>query len=187
MFKSKFALLILVSLFFIGCKGDKEKPVFKSLVNLSISDLTKKKIEIRGNLVFLNPSEQNITFKKCLADFTLGGVDLNTFYNNNELRIKGNKEFTIPIYLLVDPDEVKDKTALQVVIKTTGEFTYENDEGKSSNFTFSDKQTINVDLSKNKSKKGNSKELSEKEIKKLEKKLKKGKIDSLEYQQKINQ
>lgn len=185
MSKFKLLLIALVFLSIIGCKGDKNNPTFKALVNLQLSDLTKKKIELKGNLIFTNPSSESITYKKTVADINLDGVDLNTYYHKKTITVKGNKEFSIPIYMSIEPKDIKNKDSKKVTVKISGEVEFETEKGKVKKIKFSDSQTINVEVFKAKAKETKESELSEREIKKLEKKLRKGKIDSTEFEVKM--
>lgn len=186
MLKFKSLLIAIVFLSIVaGCKGDKNQPTFKALVNLQLSDLSKKKIELKGNLVFTNPSSEGITYNKTIADINLDGVDLNTYYHKKTISVKGNKEFSIPIYMSIEPKDIKNKDSKTVSIKISGEVEYETEKSRVKKIKFSDNQTINVEVLRGRAKEPKESELSEREIKKLEKKLRKGKIDSTEFEVKM--
>lgn len=187
--KNKSIIILFLSFFLlVACKKNKDELVFKTIVNLSISDLNKKKVELTGNIVVINYDKEIVTYKTCVADITIEGIDLKTFFHKGSSKINSNKEFTIPLKLQLSPDDLIFKNNVTVVVKIVGEVEYENEKGEIKKMRFSDKQIINIEPEKKKKATKDSgledlnTELTKKELKKLKKQLKKGKIDEQEFE-----
>lgn len=188
MLKIKFFLILAIASLLFSCVGDNELE-FKTVTNLQISDLTKKKIDLTGDLLFYNKTATVLSYDKCVADVKVDGVDLNTFFHRRNIKVKENEEFSIPLKLSISPSEIINKDAETVSVTISGEIEYVNDAGLIRVLPFSFSQTVNVTDEKGRNRKSRdeeSGELNERELKRLEKKLEKGKIDSLEYKEKVN-
>ena len=178
----------LFSLIFYGCKKNKDELAFKTIVNLNVSDLSKKKVELTGSIVLVNNSEEALTYKTLVADVNIEGIDLNTFFNKNKSKINSKKEFIIPLKLTISPDDLIFKNNATAVVKIVGEVEYETEKAAIKTIRFSDKQIINIEPEKKKKVSKESEkselniELTKKELKKLKKQLKKGLIDEEEFE-----
>jgi LEA14-like dessication related protein len=117
--KALFIILIFAVLGGLAYYYKPQAPVLKEVKLTSLPNLSDQKIMIQGIVNFENPNKYNLTLKNHLIDVFLGEMKIGTLSQTEEKVIEANQDFSIPVNLSVDRNELfKDSSIWKDALKS---------------------------------------------------------------------
>lgn len=102
------ALILFLSLFSLyACQSDRNGVEFKRIDNFDMGNLSKENAKLKGVAVFTNLSEDNMTIKDMVLDFSVEGKDIGTIVVKSNNKVAAKSEFSIPFQYNYDTDAIK--------------------------------------------------------------------------------
>ncbi len=91
-------IVFILSLLFTvsACQQDRNNVEFKRVDNLDMGNLSKGDAKLSGTLVFTNLSENDLSVKDIVMDYTVDGKDIGTVVVKSGKKITAKAEFSIP-------------------------------------------------------------------------------------------
>lgn len=162
--KLKLASIFIVALLiFSACKRKEEGPVFKTVTDIDLGNISKKASKFSCNVIFTNPDDKaKYKVKQIMADLKINGKDAGTPINSNSLEFFPRSECKVPLKFEIHANdflkEGDEPSSLPISIK--GTLILLNDKNKEIKIDFSHSESVAVNIKK-----------AEREEKKVEKKL----------------
>ncbi|MEI9942998.1 MAG: hypothetical protein WDN26_02145, partial [Chitinophagaceae bacterium] len=116
--------VLFLSIFFVSCKDFKD-PVFESIENVKMGEMTLEKPTIKLEMKYFNPNKYSAKLKNAEGDAWMDSSYLGHFTVDTTVAVPANAEFNIPVNLAIDMKTImKNSLALlinpEVNIRITG-------------------------------------------------------------------
>jgi hypothetical protein len=103
----KIIVFLLVILSLNACQSDRKGVEFKRIDNLDLGNLSKGAAKMKGTAIFTNLSDDNLTIKDMILDFSVDGKDVGTIVTKSNNTVAGKSEFSVPFQYSFDTDALK--------------------------------------------------------------------------------
>lgn len=184
-------MIMVAVLAITSCKNQSEGEVtFKSIYNLQLKGLNKKKGDLSALIVLSNShSGTDYKVKEVNLDISVDGVDVGTYYSRNTLQVKAQSELKVPIEYAVDNQKLqnsKGEYPTVFVVRLTGGIVLTDAQGNEQIVEVAHQESVHPIVSKkernqNKFSTSDQEEgLSKAEKRLLKRKLKKESVDKAE-------
>jgi hypothetical protein len=95
-------LLFFSLLAMLSCTHERKAIDFKKMANFDLGIITKKTATLHGVAVFTNLTDEELTVKDMVLDFTVDGKDIGTIVVKTKKIIQPKSEFSIPVEYTYD-------------------------------------------------------------------------------------
>ena len=118
---SVIVLALLTSI--ISCSRDEDLPTLKTCKNLKVSDIGKKNIEIKGDLIFDNPNDRTYAYRRSIVEFNINGKDVGSTIDRKKLEVLSSQDLKLPFKhsFPLERLQVDTTNAEQLKVRITGE------------------------------------------------------------------
>ncbi len=125
------AILFLLAIA-TSCHRDNELPSLKTCQNVKISDIGRKNIEIKGELIFDNPNDRSYAYKRSIIEFNINGKDIGSEIDREKLEVMSSQNLKLPFKHSFPIERLRVDTLgpEMIVLKIKGELELVNGEQK---------------------------------------------------------
>lgn len=148
-----FWILCIAFFTIVACKSGSDGDIsFKSVYNVQLKGLNKKKGEISALLVLNNTfTDKDYKVKEVNLDILIDGIDVGTYYSTKTLQVKAQSELKIPVEYAIDNQKIQNSDgeyASILVVKFDGEIVLTDAQGNEQTVKVKHQESVNPIVSK---------------------------------------